>query len=244
MSDMENGTFKVQQLRDFPHYFSEEEHAALEKWGAQAEGLTNGATLSMTAREAKFVEVAGGKSAPVTRFQSLWLRYRQAVLIQEKLRSSEQSLTTVTRKLDSANSRIEQLQEDVIRLTKLWEFARDSVGTPKMDPLNSQNSLNQPSSPHQSCGTTQVQALSETCKPIFVRDVTSRDQYLQFTEKGLASLSDNEIFVLFHFVDALALTPQEVEDFNIEYRRRAGKYQSTDSVSVTDWDWRDQNEAK
>ena len=89
MSDMENGTFKVQQLHDFPHYFSEEEHAALEKWGAQAERLTNGATLPTCAREAKFVEVAGGKSAPVTRFQRLWLRYRQAVLIQEKLRSSE-----------------------------------------------------------------------------------------------------------------------------------------------------------
>lgn len=244
MSDMENGTFKVQQLRDFPHYLSAEENAALKRWGAQAEGLTNGATLPTSAREAKFVEVIGGKSAPVTRFQRLWLRYLQAVLIQEKLRSSEQSLTTVTRRLDSANSRIEKLQEDVLRLTKLWKFARDSVDIPKIDPVNSQKSLNQSPSPHQNCGTTQVKALPETFKPIFVQDVTNRDQYLQFTEKGLVSLSDNEIFMLFNLVDALALTPQEVADFNIEHIHRAGKYQSTGGVGVTDWDWRDQNEAK
>lgn len=241
---MENGTFDVQQLGDFPHYLSEEEHAALERWGAQAEGLTNGATLPTSAREAKFVEVAGGKSAPVTRFQRLWLRYLQAVLIQEKLRSSEQRLTTVTRRLDSANSQIEKLQEDVIRLTKLWKFARDAVGTPKMDPVNNKKSLNQSSNPHQNCGAAQMLALPETLKPIFVQDVTNREQYLQFTEKGLISLSDNEIFMLFNLVDALALTPQEVADFNIEHSHRAGKYQSNVGVGVTDWDWRDQNEAK
>ncbi len=246
MSDLESSSFHFQQLGHFPHFFSDEERSELNKWGAHAEGLANGTTLPTSEREAKFVEVAGGKSSPVTRFQRLWLRYRQAALIQDKLLSSEKNLTTVTSRLDSAKSKIEKLQDDVIRLTKLWKLARDSVNTPKIDPVNNQKSLAQSSSSHQNCGATQLQTLPEKLRPIYVRDVTSRDQYLQFTEKGLSSLSDNEIFTLFNLVDALGLTHREVADFNIEHMHRACKYQSSDGFGGMnwDWDWRDQNEAK
>lgn len=77
-----------------------------------------------------------------------------------------------------------------------------------------------------------------------MRDVTNRDQYFQFIEKGLSSLSDNEIFTLFNLVDALGLTHREVADFNIEHMHRAFKYQSSESIGSRNWDWRDQNEAK
>ncbi|MEI6760126.1 MAG: DUF413 domain-containing protein [Betaproteobacteria bacterium] len=244
MSDLESSSFHLQQLGHFPHFFSDEERSELNKWGAHAEGLANGTTLPTSEREAKFVEVAGGKSSPVTRFQRLWLRYRQAVLIQEKLLSSEKNLVTVTHQLDSAKSQIEQLQEDVIRLTKLWKLARDSVNTPKTNPVNNLKSSAQSSSSHQNCRATQVETSPETSRLIYVRDVTNRDQYFQFIEKGLSSLSDNEIFTLFNLVDALGLTHREVADFNIEHMHRAFKYQSSESIGSRNWDWRDQNEAK
>lgn len=241
MSDLEGSSFRLQQLGYFPYFLSDEELGALIKWGAHAAGLTDGSIEPTTVKEKQFAEVARGTRPPATRFQRVWLRYLQAVDIQTKWRESEQNLNIVTRRLGTANNQIEQLQEDVVRLTKLWKYARD-LGDTQNSP--NRKPLVHPASTTQGCGDAQLSTLSETSKQRFVRDVTSRDQYLQFIEKGLSSLSDNDIFVLFNMVDGLALTPQEAADFNIEHSHRAAKYQPSDGFGGGAWDWRDQNEAK
>jgi uncharacterized protein YifE (UPF0438 family) len=244
VSDLECSSFRLQQLGNFPHFFSDEERDALNKWGAHAAGLADGSIEPTTVKEKQFVEVARGTRPPATRFQRVWLRYLQAVDIQTKWRETEQNLNIVNRRLDTANNQIEQLQEDVVRLTKLWKLASDSGDTQKVDSSHHRKSSVHPASTAQECGDGQVSTLPEMLTQRFVRDVTNRDQYLQFIEKGLSGLSDNDIFVLFNMVDGLALTPQEVADFNIEHSHRAAKYQPSDGFACAAWDWRDQNEAK
>lgn len=236
MFNSESSDFQINQLDYFSYLFSDEERDALKRWGAQATRLSEGSVLPTSDKETNFVEVTKGKAPPLTRFQRLWLRYLQAIDIQTKWRESERKLIATISLLSEANCKIELLQEDVIRLTKLWKFARDSVRTPITGTENNKKLLDQSSTTNK-CG-------SATLVQIFARDLIDRDQYLKFIEKGLINLSDNEIFVLFNLVDALGLTPQEVAEFNIEHNNRSRKYHSVDSVSHADWDWRDQNEAK
>jgi hypothetical protein len=86
--------------------------------------------------------------------------------------------------------------------------------------------------------------ISEKPEQKYVRDLTNRDQYLEFTKNGLGSLSDNEIFFLFNRADELALTSQDIEILTVENSRRARGYHAAADIASGDWDWRDQNEAK
>ncbi len=246
MSELEIPAFQLQQLGYFPHFFSDEERDALKKWGVHAAGLTEGAILPTSDRENKFVEVAKGKAPPLTRFQRIWLRYLQAIDIQTKWRESERKLITTTSLLSMANLQIEQLQGDVVRLTKLWEFARNP-GVSAAINFSNHNSQTEPldlsKSSIQQTDVCHGQVALKTDKSISVWDVTSRDLYLQLTESGLKALTDNEIFILFNLVDGLGLKAQEVANFNIEHSRRSAKYHASNSFGVSDWDWRDQNES-
>jgi len=81
--------FAPLKLVNFPHYFTEEEHAELVKWGTQATELASGSAPATSPKERIFIEVTKGLRPPETRFQRLWLRYLQAVAIESKLSEAE-----------------------------------------------------------------------------------------------------------------------------------------------------------
>lgn len=123
MSESANSNFHAQQLGYFPHLFSDEERDEIAKWGARAAGLTDGTITPASEKEQRFVETAKAMVPPTTRFQRVWLRYLQAVDIQTKWRECERQLATNSNLLSTANLKIEQLEEDVIRLTKWGKTA-------------------------------------------------------------------------------------------------------------------------
>lgn len=215
-------SYKLETLRKFPNLFSEDELSALKNWGAHAAALEDGLIPPISIKENIFVEVCKMSRPPETRFQRVWLRYKEAVLVEKKFLEMEQELSTLRETNNALSDEVDRLKDNVYRFKKLWKLATQELderkaetgsGNKKAD-CNSENKLKK------DIDLPRKDGANDGNNKIDILDFKTRDQYLIFIKNGLSSLSSNEIFILFNVVDRLNLTQQELSDFNLEHERR------------------------
>lgn len=211
-----SSAFQLHPLVDFPHFFTFEERAALTKWGAHASGLTDGSVLPTSEKERAFVDVARGLTPPETRFQRTWLRYLQAAAVHARLRECEAQQTATASDLEAAKMQIENLHEDVVRLTKWGKLGWERSSLDRAGPAS------ETAQPIQVEGSVYESSIGAA------REVTNREQYLVFIKDGLLALSDSQVFAMFNLVDGRGLTSQEMQNYSVEHDRRKAKYRPND----------------
>lgn len=129
MSTIPLPIFKIKQFENFPYFFSVEEVDALEKWGKHAEDLSKGNVLPISSEESQFVAVAKGNSQPTTRFQCIWLRYLQAVKVEQKIIDLGNEIVYL--KIDKT-----RIFQD-LKLHKSWEKPSDHQSSEESIPTES-----------------------------------------------------------------------------------------------------------
>ena len=111
--------FVVNNLVHFPHFFSDEELEALKRCGQHATDLTDGSVEPISEKEHYFVEMARGLRPPETRFQRVWLRYRQATVIESRLNAKVLELTAAKRSIRALHEEERRKLSDTSIVT--WE---------------------------------------------------------------------------------------------------------------------------
>lgn len=218
-------SYKPETLRKFPNLFSEDELSALKNWGEHAAALDDGLIPPISIKENIFVEVCKMSRPPETRFQRVWLRYKEAVLVEKKIFEMEQELSTLRETNNTLNEEVDRLKDDVYRFKKLWKLATQELDEHKAetDSGNKKADCNSEIKLKEDVNLLKKYETNHDNNKIDILDFKTRDQYLLFIKNGLFSLSSNEIFILFNVVDRLNLTQQELSDFYVEHERRKSR---------------------